>query len=124
MTSRPSKYNVAGTVTTARMYASPNIATKVNIVHADRNTPGFMRAPPDAPYMFALECGMDELAYALNMDPIELRRVNDTQTDPVDGLPFSSRSLMTCFDQAAAKFGWARRNPEPGSMRDGDWLIG
>jgi xanthine dehydrogenase YagR molybdenum-binding subunit len=124
ITSRPSKYNVSGTETTARMYASPNIATKVNIVHADRNTPGFMRAPPDTPYMFALECGMDELAYALDMDPIELRRVNDTQTDPVDGLPFSSRSLMKCFDQAAAKFGWAQRNPKPASMRDGDWLIG
>ena len=33
-----------------------------------------------------------------NMDPVELRRVNDTQTDPVDGKPFSSRSLMKCFD--------------------------
>ncbi|HEX3365568.1 xanthine dehydrogenase family protein molybdopterin-binding subunit [Phenylobacterium sp.] len=124
ITSRPSKYNVAGTATTARMYASPNIATKVSIVHADRNTPGFMRAPPDTPYMFALECGMDELAYALDMDPVELRRINDTQTDPVDGLPFSSRSLMKCFDQAAARFDWAKRNPKPASMRDGDWLIG
>jgi xanthine dehydrogenase YagR molybdenum-binding subunit len=124
VTSRPSKYNVSGVETTARMYASPNIATKVSVVHADRNTPGFMRAPPDTPYMFALECGMDELAYALDMDPIELRRVNDTQTDPISGKPFSSRALMTCFDQAAAKFGWAKRTPKPGSMRDGDWLVG
>ncbi len=124
VTSRPSKYSVSGTSITARMYACPNISTAVNVVHADRSTPGFMRAPPDVPYMFALECGMDELAYALKMDPVELRRVNDTQIDPVDGLPFSSRSLMQCFDQAAEKFGWAQRNPEPGSMRDGDWLIG
>ncbi len=124
VTSRPSTYNVSGTDTTARMYACPNIETKVNIVHADRNTPGFMRAPPDTPYMFALESAMDELAYALNMDPIELRRVNDTQTDPVEGRPFSSRSLMGCFDQAAARFGWSRRDPRPGSMRDGDWLVG
>ena len=124
VTSRPSGYNVAGVETTARMYACPNIATEVHVVHADRNTPGFMRAPPETPYMFALESAMDELAYALNMDPIELRRVNDTQTDPVDGKPFSSRSLMACFDQAADAFGWSRRNPQPGSMRDGDWLIG
>jgi xanthine dehydrogenase YagR molybdenum-binding subunit len=124
VTSRPSGYNVAGVETTARMYACPNIATAVNVVHADRNTPGFMRAPPETPYMFALESGMDELAYALGMDPIELRRVNDTAIDPVNGHPFSSRSLMACFDQAAAKFGWDRRNPKPGSMRDGDWLIG
>jgi len=124
VTSRPSPYNVAGVESTARMYACPNIHTAVNIVHADRNTPGFMRAPPETPYMFALESAMDELAYQLNMDPVELRRVNDTQTDPVEGIPFSSRSLMKCFDAAAAQFGWNKRNPVPGSVRDGDWLIG
>jgi xanthine dehydrogenase YagR molybdenum-binding subunit len=124
VTSRPSGYNVAGVETTARMYACPNIATAVNVVHADRNTPGFMRAPPETPYMFALESAMDELAYALKMDPIELRRINDTQSDPVEGIPFSSRSLMACFDQAAARFGWSQRNAQPSSMRDGDWLVG
>jgi xanthine dehydrogenase YagR molybdenum-binding subunit len=124
ISSRPSGYNVAGVESTARMYACPNIATAVNVVHADRATPGFMRAPPETPYMFALESAMDELALALNMDPVELRRVNDTQTDPVEGLPFSSRSLMQCFDQAAAQFGWSKRKRDPGSMRDGDWLVG
>ena len=124
ITSRPSGLNLIGVDATARVYACPNIATAGNVVHADRNTPGSMRAPPETPYMFGLESAMDELAYALNMDPIELRRVNDTQTDPVSGLPFSSRSLMQCFDQAAAKFGWSGRNPQPGSMRDGDWLVG
>ena len=124
VTSRPSKYNVAGVESTARMYACPNIETAVNVVHADRNTPGFMRAPPDTPYMFALESAMDELAYALNLDPIELRRINDTQVDPVSGRPFSSRSLMTCYDEAAARFGWSRRDPKPSSMTDGDWKIG
>ncbi len=124
ITSRPSKYSVSGVAVTARMYACPNIATSVHVVHADRSTPGFMRAPPDTPYMFALESGMDELAYALDIDPVELRRINDTQTDPVDGKPFSSRSLMKCYDAAAERFGWRRRNPKPGSMRDGDWLIG
>ncbi len=124
LTSRPSKYNVSGTETTARMYACPNILTKVNVVHADRNTPGFMRAPPDVPYMFALESAMDELAEQLGMDPVELRRINDTQTDPATGLKFSSRSLMKCFDVAAKRFGWADRRPAPMSHRDGDWLVG
>ena len=98
--------------------------TKVNIVHADRNTPGFMRSPPEVPYIYALESAMDELAVKLGMDPVELRRVNDTMTDPIDGKPYSSRSLMTCYDEAATAFGWKRRDPQPGSMRDGDWLIG
>ncbi len=124
VTSRPSGYNVSGVDTTARMYACPNIASSVSVVHADRNTPGFMRAPPDTPYMFALESAMDELAYALAMDPIELRRINDTQTDPVSGKPYSSRSLMKCFDAAAERFGWKARDPRPGAMHDGDWRIG
>ncbi len=124
VTSRPSGYNVAGVESTARMYACPNIATAVNVVHADRATPGYMRAPPETPYMFALESAMDELASELGMDPVELRRVNDTATDPVSGKPFSSRSLMQCFDRAAEQIGWAKRNSQPASMRDGDWLIG
>jgi xanthine dehydrogenase YagR molybdenum-binding subunit len=83
-----------------------------------------MRAPAELPYLFALESAMDELAYALRMDPVELRRVNDTQFEPIKGLPYTSRALMPCFDAAAAAFGWHGRNAEPGSMRDGDWLIG
>src|SRR5262249_26650650 len=55
---------------------------------------------------------------------MEWRRVNDTMTAPIDGKPYSSRSLMTCYDEAARAFGWSRREPRPGSMRDGDWLIG
>jgi CO/xanthine dehydrogenase Mo-binding subunit len=83
-----------------------------------------MRAPAETPYFFALESAMDELAVALNMDPIELRRVNDTQIEPIKSLPYTSRALMPCFDQAAEAFGWKARNPTPGSKRDGDWLIG
>ncbi len=124
VTSRPSSYKVAGVEATSRLYAAPVIATAVNVVHADRTTPGFMRAPAEVPYMFALESAMDELSYALGMDPIELRRANDTQTDPVSGLPFSSRQMMSCFDQAAEKFGWRQRNPKPASMQDGAWLVG
>ncbi|MGN6750734.1 MAG: xanthine dehydrogenase family protein molybdopterin-binding subunit, partial [Xanthobacteraceae bacterium] len=43
---------------------------------------------------------------------------------PIGGKPYSSRSLMQCYDQAAAAFGWKERTPEPRSMRDGDWLVG
>ena len=124
VTSRPDNYKVAGTDASTRLYACPNIASKVSIVHADRNTPGFMRSPPEMPYLFALESAMDELAIALNMDPVELRRRNDTMREPIKGLPYTSRSLMPCFDAAAQSFGWDRRDPKPGSMRDGDWLVG
>ena len=58
------------------------------------------------------------------MAPIELRRVNDTMHEPIKGLPFTSRSMMKCFDQASAAFGWSKRNPKPAQVRDGDWLVG
>jgi xanthine dehydrogenase YagR molybdenum-binding subunit len=124
VTSRPDPYKVAGTDTTALMYAFGAIGTEVTLVHADRYTPGFMRSPPETPYMYALENAMDEMAVQLGMDPVEFRRINDTQVSPIDGKPFSSRSLMKCFDEAAAAFGWSKRDPRPGSMRDGDWLVG
>jgi xanthine dehydrogenase YagR molybdenum-binding subunit len=95
----------------------------VTLVHADRNTPGFMRSPPVVPYIYALESALDELAVKLKIDPVELRRLNDSNKDAI-GKEWSSRSLMKCYDQAAEAFGWSRRSAEPASMRDGDWLIG
>lgn len=124
ITSRPDNYFVAGNINSAVMYAFGNVATKASIVHADRNTPGFMRSPPEVPYIYALEAAMDEMAVALGMDPVEFRRLNDTMVDPITGKPYSSRSLMQCYDEAARAFGWSKRNPKPGSMREGDWLIG
>ena len=122
--SRPSNYSVGGLDTTARLYACPNVWTRANIVHLDRNTPGFMRAPPETPFLFPLETALDELAVELGMDPIELRRINDAKVEPIKQLPYTSRGLMTCFDQAASAFEWKRRDPKPASMRDGDWQVG
>lgn len=124
MSSRPDAYAVGGTKTTTRIYACPNVDSMVSIVRADRNTPGFMRSPPEVPYMFALESAMDELAAELKMDPIELRRVNDTMKEPIGGKSYTSRSLMACFDEGAKAFGWSKRSTAPKSMADGDWLIG
>jgi xanthine dehydrogenase YagR molybdenum-binding subunit len=124
MSSRTDDYAVFGVDAASAMYQTPNIWTKVHIVKGDRNTPGFMRSPPEVPYMYALESAMDEMAVKLNMDPVEFRRVNDTMVDPATGALYTSRSLMKCYDEASKAFGWEKRNPEPSSMRDGDWLIG
>jgi xanthine dehydrogenase YagR molybdenum-binding subunit len=124
LTSRLDDYAVAGTETTTRLYGCPNVASKVSIVRADRQTPSFMRSPPELPYMFALESAMDELAYALAMDPVELRLRNDAQHEPIEGKPFSSRHLRECYEQAARVFNWRARHPQPRSMREGEWLIG
>lgn len=124
VTSRPDPYVVGGTSATARMYNYGSVLTHVSLVHADRNTPGYMRSPPETPYVYALENAMDEMAVALGMDPVEFRRINEPEKEPIGGKPFSSRSLIKCYDQASEAFGWSKRDPTVGSMRDGDWLVG
>ena len=106
------------------LYASPNAHIAHKLIRVNRNTPTQMRAPGEAPGSFALECGMDELAIALGLDPIDLRLRNETAVDPQKKLPFSSRSLKQCYALGAEKFGWNRRKPVPRSTQNGDWLVG
>ena len=113
-----------GTHMTRAMYACPNIHTEQRLSRSDTNSGGFMRAPNEMQTFFGLESAMDELASKLGMDPVDLRRVNDTDRHPVEDVPFSSRSLMESYDAVAESFGWAGRTPEVGSMTDGDWLVG
>ena len=122
--SRFDAFAMEGTDVTASLYACPNVHTDERAVRVDRNTPGPMRAPPEVPYLFALESAVDEMAHALDLDPIALRRRNDTRTDPISGRPFSSRPLMACFDAGARAFGWERRDRRPGAMREGEWRVG
>ncbi|MEH3143942.1 MAG: xanthine dehydrogenase family protein molybdopterin-binding subunit [Methylobacterium frigidaeris] len=122
--SRFDAFAMEGTDVTASLYACPAIGTGERAVRLDRNTPGPMRAPPEVPYLFALESAVDEMAWALGLDPIVLRRRNDTARDPVTGEPFSTRPLMRCFEAGAEAFGWSGRVPEPGAMRDGEWRVG
>lgn len=123
-TSRFDDFAMEGADVTAAVYSCPAIRTKEEVLRVDRNTPGPMRAPPEVPYVFALESAMDELAATLGMDPIALRRRNETRVRPEDGKPFSTHPLMRCFDRGASAFGWDRRRPEPGTTRDGDWIVG
>ncbi|HTG34720.1 MAG TPA: xanthine dehydrogenase family protein molybdopterin-binding subunit [Thermoanaerobaculia bacterium] len=109
---------------TRQVYACPNLYAPVKITGTDLNTPTWMRAPGAVSGMFALECAMDELAYALKIDPLELRLTNYAEVDPESGKPWSSKALRECYRLGAEKFGWKDRKPEPRSMRDGRWLVG
>ncbi|WP_443797830.1 molybdopterin cofactor-binding domain-containing protein, partial [Burkholderia vietnamiensis] len=91
------------------MYAVPNQATTHRIVSLNVGTPTFMRAPGEASGSFALESAMDELAWQLRMDPVELRLANYAQVDPQDGKPWSSNELRACYRLGAQRFGWSRR---------------
>ncbi|QLE43552.1 xanthine dehydrogenase family protein molybdopterin-binding subunit [Nostoc sp. C052] len=109
---------------TTMMYACPNLEVKYRLARINAGTPTFMRGPGEATGMFALESAMDELAYTLNIDPIELRLRNHADIDPYKELPWSSKSLKECYQKGAEIFGWLQRNPVPRSMRDRHFLIG
>jgi xanthine dehydrogenase YagR molybdenum-binding subunit len=111
-------------VPTRTMYAAPNRHTSHRLARLDVPTPSWMRAPGETPGMYALECAMDELAIASGIDPVELRIRNEPEVEPESGVPFSSRHLVACLREGAERFGWAGRDPTPGTRRDGRWLIG
>ncbi|MFF0086393.1 xanthine dehydrogenase family protein molybdopterin-binding subunit [Streptomyces canus] len=119
-TSRHDLYPAMFTEMTSRLYGVPNFGGRQRLVQNDVQTPGFMRAPHEGPASFAFESAIDALAYATGQDPVELRLANDTATDPVTGLPFSSRHLAQCLTRGAKRFGWDRRDARPGSMRAAD----
>lgn len=112
------------TMQTRILYACPNCETQYDLVRLNVGSPTFMRAPGESSGTFALESAMDELAYALAMDPVTLRVKNDADKDPESGKPWSSRSLRECYALGAEKFGWKARAAAPRSMRDGRWLVG
>jgi xanthine dehydrogenase YagR molybdenum-binding subunit len=111
-------------VPTRMMYAAPNRRTTHRLARLDVPENTWMRGPGECPGMFALESAMDELAVACGLDPIDLRIRNEPSVDPETGHPFSSRGLVACLREGAARFGWQGRDPRPGMLADGRWLIG
>jgi xanthine dehydrogenase YagR molybdenum-binding subunit len=108
----------------SELYACPSFEGVHRLVRGNTMTPTFTRAPGESLGVFTLECAMDELASELGIDPIELRLRNITDVDPNTGNPWSSHGLAECYERGAHRFGWAGRNPQPRSERDGNWLIG
>lgn len=109
---------------TKPLYAAPNRRFRHELVRLDIPMADAVRAPGEAIGMLAVEAAMDELAHRLAIDPIELRVRNEPKVDPTTGKPYSSRSLVSCMRDGAARFGWDRRNATPGQVRDGRWLVG
>ena len=105
-------------------YACENISAEYAIAAMDTYTSGDMRAPGAATGMTLFEMAMDELAYAANVDPLQLRLVNHSDTDQLNGKPFTSKALRQAYAQGAETFGWSARSPQPRSMKDGKELVG
>jgi len=110
---------------TRLLYAGANRMTATRLAVLDLPEGNAMRAPGEAVGLLALEAAMDELAEKLKMDPVQLRIINDTQVDPEKPTrQFSQRDLVGCLKTGAERFGWNKRNPVPGQVRDGRWLVG
>jgi xanthine dehydrogenase YagR molybdenum-binding subunit len=106
------------------LHRCANLATIYSMARRATNTPNAMRAPGETTGLFASECALDELSYALGIDPVELRLRNLAEHDQSSGLPFSSNSHEKCLREGAARFGWAHRPAAPRSQRDGRLLVG
>jgi xanthine dehydrogenase YagR molybdenum-binding subunit len=106
------------------LYKSAHAKYAHKLARLDLATSCDMRAPSAASAVYALECAMDELAVALNLDPLDFRLRCYSERDQHTGRPFSSKNLRDCYSQGAQAFGWSKRNPEPRSMRDGSELVG
>ena len=109
---------------TPYLYSVPNLRVSSGLARRNVGTPTAMRGPGAVPGLFATESAMDELAIKLNVDPVEFRLLNEPQKDESNGLPFSSRHFQECLRVGAEKFGWSKRNPAVGSMREGDLVLG
>jgi xanthine dehydrogenase YagR molybdenum-binding subunit len=123
-TSRYEQFIEAITPASSFLYSCPNVRTRYRLLPLDTSSPNHMRGPGEASGIFALESAMDELSYALGIDPLELRRRNEPKIDESESKPFSSRSLLKCYEVGAQQFGWAERTPHVRSMRHGRLLMG
>ena len=123
-TSTYEQYQEACGTVTKMLYKTPNNSVTHRLMPMNLQSPFAMRAPGEATGSFALESAMDEMAFKLNMDPIAFRIKNDTQVDPSNGKPFSSRLLNECLRLGAKEFGWENRPKKPASKSEGNWLVG
>jgi len=103
-----------------KLYSCPNVDVSLRLVALNLTTPCPMRAPGETPGVFALECALDELAHEMGIDPVDFRLRNYAEIDEYENRPWSSKNLRECYQRGANKFGWSKRNREPGSMRASD----
>jgi xanthine dehydrogenase YagR molybdenum-binding subunit len=109
---------------TRMLYSCPNVQVSHRLVHLNYTTPCPMRAPGEAPGVFALECAVDEMAHQVGIDPLQFRLTNYAERDEFENKPWSAKRLRECYERGAEKFGWSKRKPQPGSMRDGEARVG
>jgi xanthine dehydrogenase YagR molybdenum-binding subunit len=109
---------------TKNLYTSEANSVTEKVIEVNLGVSTFMRAPGEAPGTAVLEIAMDELAEKLKMDPVQLRLVNYAEKDPSHDRPWTDKHLRDCYTEAAQRFGWSKRSATPGTVTEGNALIG
>jgi xanthine dehydrogenase YagR molybdenum-binding subunit len=120
----PTEFHEPTSTVSRLLYTSPAFSASHQAARLNVIAPGWMRAPGEATCQWALESALDELAYEVGVDPLDLRRVNHAERDPHHDLPWSAKHLLECYERGAQRFGWHRRPARPRSLRDGDEFVG
>ena len=123
-TSKFDEFTETATLPTRMLYSTANNSTVQRLIRSDIGTPSYTRAPGEAPGTLALEVAMDELAYKVGTDPLDLRLKNYAERDEDKNLPWSTKALRECYRKGAERFGWSQRPRQPRSMQDGHTLVG
>jgi xanthine dehydrogenase YagR molybdenum-binding subunit len=124
VTSQYEEFARKDTIWSGVLYNAANAHYAHKLARLDVPTPCDMRAPGATTGVYALECAMDELAVALQLDPLALRYRAYSDRDQNAGVPYTSKQLRECYRQGAEAFGWATRKPQPRATRDGHQLVG
>ncbi len=108
------------TIPARTLYLCPNVRAQAIPLKIDVEPSNAFRAPGVMEGTFGYESALDELAVALSLDPLALRRANDVDVDQVSGLPYTAKHLSVCIDRAAELSGWAERE----ALRDREYPDG
>jgi xanthine dehydrogenase YagR molybdenum-binding subunit len=78
------------------------------------------RAPGVVEGISGLEVAFDRLAFALGMDPLELRRKNHADRYQLLDRPYAVKTLLRAYDIGADRIGWATRDDPARRFPEGE----
>jgi xanthine dehydrogenase YagR molybdenum-binding subunit len=106
------------------IYRSDAVEVRHRVHRKNIATPTPFRAPGETPGSFAVETALDELAFELHIDPLEIRRRSVPARDAYHDRPWSSNQLLKCYEAGAERFGWQPGPVMPRARREGNELVG
>jgi xanthine dehydrogenase molybdenum-binding subunit len=105
----------SGSIAGIELYQCPNVESVVYPVYTNKTVSGNFRGPEYPQGFFGIQSMMDDVAYKLEMDPVDFVLKNMTRKSR-DEVPYTNYSLDQCIRRGAEVFEWKKRwRPRPGS---------